>query len=143
MEEPRVISGFDTDRQAAASALRSEPPGTFVVRFSLSQPGSLVITCKAPRHAAADGDGLVHAIARADELAERRLGAWLAGLPGATHVLDTARGARVDKRKVSGRAGRARGRVRMDERSRHAPSPAEPAPLLPGKRSRTTLPATR
>jgi hypothetical protein len=92
------------DRQGTVTALRSEPAGTFICRFSMSQPGCLVLTCKAPGHPNADGDGLVHAIIRIEDLFERRVDTWIRDFPGATHVLDVYKGKRVDKRKVRARA---------------------------------------
>ncbi|KAI8474663.1 MAG: hypothetical protein J3K34DRAFT_366046, partial [Monoraphidium minutum] len=100
LEEPTVVAGFDTDRMGCVAALRSEPAGTFVCRFSMSQPGCLVLTLKAPGHRSADDDGLVHALLRAEDLAERRVEAWIRDFPGASHVLDVYKGSRVDKRKV-------------------------------------------
>jgi hypothetical protein len=109
LEDPCVIAGFDMDRQGTVQALRSEPAGTFICRFSMSQPGCLVLTCKAPGHPNADGDGLVHAIIRIEDLLERRVDTWIRDFPGATHVLDVYKGKRVDKRKAR-RGARARGR---------------------------------
>ncbi len=62
LEDPVVISGFDMDRAGTISALANEPAGTFICRFSMSQPGCLVLTCKSPAHPKADGMGLIHAI---------------------------------------------------------------------------------
>jgi len=95
-----VIAGFDMDRQGTVNSLRAEPPGTFICRFSMSQLGCLVLTCKAPGHPNADGDGLVHAIIRIEDLFERRVDTWIRDFPGASHVLDVYNNKRVDKRKV-------------------------------------------
>lgn len=48
----------------ATQALANQPPGTFICRFSMSQPGALVLSCKMlpDSCACADQDGLVHAI---------------------------------------------------------------------------------
>ena len=100
LDDPCVVAGFDMDRQGTVSALRAEPAGTFICRFSMSQPGCLVLTCKAPAHAGADADGLVHAIIRIEDLMERRVDTWIRDFPGATHVLDVYKMKRVDKRKV-------------------------------------------
>lgn len=46
-------------------ALAGQPRGTFICRFSMSQPGSLVLSCKTSyaAHTAADpDDNLLHAI---------------------------------------------------------------------------------
>ncbi len=46
-----------------SQALSMEPAGTFIVRFSMSQPGCLVLTCKTmPGHPLIDKDNLLHAI---------------------------------------------------------------------------------
>jgi hypothetical protein len=100
MEDPTVIAGFDMDRLGTVAALRNEPAGTFICRFSMSQPGCLVLSTKAPAHPNADADGLVHAIIRIEDLLERRVDTWIRDFPGATHVLDVYKGKRVDKRKV-------------------------------------------
>ncbi|GBF88728.1 hypothetical protein Rsub_01629 [Raphidocelis subcapitata] len=100
MEDPTIIAGFDMDRLGTVAALRSEPSGTFICRFSMSQPGCLVLSTKAPAHPNADADGLVHAIIRIEDLLERRVDTWIRDFPGATHVLDVYKGKRVDKRKV-------------------------------------------
>lgn len=101
LEEPCVIAGFDMDRVGTVQALASEPPGTFICRFSMSQPGSLVLTCKVTQgHPNADGDGLVHAIIKIVDLYERRVDTWIRDFAGATHVLDVYKQKRVDKRKV-------------------------------------------
>ncbi|KAJ9518665.1 hypothetical protein QJQ45_018756, partial [Haematococcus lacustris] len=98
LEDPCVISGFDMDRQGCEHALAAEPVGTFVCRFSLSQPGSLVLSCKvAPT---SNADNLLHAIIKIEDLSERRLDSWIQSFPGATHVLDVYRQKRIDKRKV-------------------------------------------
>ncbi|KAJ9522360.1 hypothetical protein QJQ45_008167 [Haematococcus lacustris] len=61
LEDPCVVSGFDMDRVGVEYALASEPVGTFVCRFSMSQPGCLVLSCKVlpqgPEH-----EDLLHAI---------------------------------------------------------------------------------
>jgi hypothetical protein len=88
------------DRQGTVAALRAEPPGTFICRFSMSQPGCLVLSTKAPGHPNGDADGLVHAIIRIEDLFERRVDTWIRDFPGATHVLDVYNNKRVDKRKV-------------------------------------------
>lgn len=50
-EDPCVIAGFDMDRLGTVQALSLEPVGTFICRFSMSQPGCLVLTCRvAPTH---------------------------------------------------------------------------------------------
>lgn len=101
MEDPMVIAGFAFDRLATVDALSKQPPGTFVVRLSVSQPGSLVLSLRAaPGHPQADAQGCMHAIIKGADLWERRLEAWLRDMPGATHVLDVAKGRRVDKRRV-------------------------------------------
>lgn len=49
-------------------ALANEPAGTFICRFSMSQPGCLVLSCKtAPGHPKADADNLIHAIIRVSD----------------------------------------------------------------------------
>ncbi|PNW74638.1 hypothetical protein CHLRE_12g489150v5 [Chlamydomonas reinhardtii] len=101
MEDPVVISGFDMDRAGTINALVNEPAGTFICRFSMSQPGCLVLTCKVgPTHPRADAMGLVHAIIKIDDLHERRVDTWIRDYAGATHLLDVYRCKRVDKRKV-------------------------------------------
>lgn len=63
LQEPCIISGFDMDRVGTIQALSNEPAGTFICRFSMSQPGCLVLTCKTvPGHACSDKDNLLHAI---------------------------------------------------------------------------------
>ncbi len=48
-----------------AQALSQHQPGTFICRFSLSQPGSLVISCKATSTTpGVDADDLLHAIVK-------------------------------------------------------------------------------
>ncbi len=65
LEDPVVISGFDMDRAGTVAALANEPCGTFVCRFSMSQSGCLVLTCKVGEgHPQADANGLLHAIIR-------------------------------------------------------------------------------
>lgn len=50
----------------ALHALARQPAGTFVCRFSMSQPGCLVLTCKViPGTPNADNDNLIHAIIQA------------------------------------------------------------------------------
>mmetsp|Transcript_19110 Transcript_19110/g.49641 ORF Transcript_19110/g.49641 Transcript_19110/m.49641 type:complete len:957 (-) Transcript_19110:1046-3916(-) len=103
VEDPCVISGFDMDRQGTVQALVNQPSGTFICRFSMSQPGCLVLSCKmaGPEHDnRADMDGLVHAIIHVNDLYERRVDTWIRDFSGATHVLDVYRQKRVDKRKV-------------------------------------------
>lgn len=100
-EDPCVIAGFDMDDQGAAQALALEPHGSCIVRFSVAQPGSLLLTCKVgPEHAGADEDGLLQGAVSLEQLAERRLEAWLRDLSDATHVLDVYTNRRVDKRRV-------------------------------------------
>jgi SH2 domain len=48
-DDPHVICGFDVDHRCAVRALKDQPPGSFLCRFSLSQPGNFVLVCKA-RH---------------------------------------------------------------------------------------------
>ncbi|GIL47568.1 hypothetical protein Vafri_4360 [Volvox africanus] len=101
MEDPVVISGFDMDRAGTITALANEPAGTFICRFSMSQPGCLVLTCKVGTvHPRADSMGLIHAIIKIDDLHERRVDTWIRDYAGATHLLDVYRQKRVDKRKV-------------------------------------------
>jgi len=101
LEDPCVISGFDMDRVGTVQALAKEPAGTFICRFSMSQPGCLVLSCKTiPGHPKADADSLIHAIIKIDDLYERRVDTWIRDFAGATHVLDVYRLKRVDKRKV-------------------------------------------
>lgn len=45
-QEPCIVSGFDMDRRRAISALAAQPVGTFICRFSMNQPGCLVLSCK-------------------------------------------------------------------------------------------------
>jgi hypothetical protein len=67
----------------------------------MSQPGCLVLSCRvAAGHPNADGDGLLHAIIKTDDLFERRVETWVRDFPGATHILDVYKNKRVDKRKV-------------------------------------------
>jgi hypothetical protein len=101
LEDPCVIAGFDMDRLGTVQALSLEPVGTFICRFSMSQPGCLVLSCRVPEsHPNADGDGLLHAIIKLDDLFERRVETWIRDFAGATHILDVYRNKRVDKRKV-------------------------------------------
>ncbi|EFJ50616.1 hypothetical protein VOLCADRAFT_116796 [Volvox carteri f. nagariensis] len=101
LEDPVVISGFDMDRAGTITALANEPAGTFICRFSMSQPGCLVLTCKVgTAHPKADAMGLIHAIIKIDDLHERRVDTWIRDYAGATHLLDVYRQKRVDKRKV-------------------------------------------
>ncbi|GLC44187.1 hypothetical protein PLESTM_001565000 [Pleodorina starrii] len=101
LEDPVVISGFDMDRAGTITALANEPAGTFICRFSMSQPGCLVLTCKVSTvHPRADAMGLIHAIIKIDDLHERRVDTWIRDYAGATHLLDVYRQKRVDKRKV-------------------------------------------
>lgn len=101
LTDPYVIAGFDMDRLGTVQALVPEPPGTFVLRFSMSQPGCLVLSARvAPGHPNADGDGLLHALIDASDLAERRVETWVRDFPGASHVLDVYRNKRVDKRSL-------------------------------------------
>ena len=82
LEEPCVVSGFDMDRVGTVQALAAEPPGTFIVRFSLSQPGCLVLTCKTtPESGQGDASDLIHAIIKIDDLRERRVDTWCASPP--------------------------------------------------------------
>lgn len=100
-QDPCVVAGFAVDRVRAVELLEEEPVGTFICRFSLSQPGSLVVSCKV--HACcttADEDGLIHAIIQVEDLQSRRLSTWLRDFVGATHILDVDTRQRVDKRKV-------------------------------------------
>ena len=46
LQDPCIVSGFDMDRTNAIAALASEPPGTFICRFSMNQIGCLVLSCK-------------------------------------------------------------------------------------------------
>jgi hypothetical protein len=116
------------DRHGTVTALRNEPAGTFICRFSMSQPGCLVLTCKAPGHPNADADGLVHAIIRIEDLFERRVDTWIRDFPGATHVLDVYKGKRVDKRKVGGWRGGRRGRGALGARTPGLCSYVQPSP---------------
>eukprot|EP00798_Chlamydomonas_sp_ICE-L_P011688 gene11688-34411_t len=101
LEEPFVVCGFDIDRLGTVHALSKEPAGTFVCRFSMSQPGCLVLSCKTvANHPKADLDDLIHAIIKLEDLNERRVDTWIRDFAGATHVLDVYRSKRVDKRKV-------------------------------------------
>jgi hypothetical protein len=89
------------DRLGTVQALSLEPVGTFICRFSMSQPGCLVLSCRVlESHPNADGDGLLHAIIKLDDLFERRVETWIRDFAGATHILDVYRNKRVDKRKV-------------------------------------------
>ena len=45
-DDPHVVCGFDVDHRRAVRALAGQPPGTFLCRFSLSQPGNFVLVCK-------------------------------------------------------------------------------------------------
>lgn len=64
-------------------ALASEPAGTFICRFSMSQPGCLVLSCKTQvGHPKADGDDLIHAIINVGALACACRGACRAGKKG-------------------------------------------------------------
>jgi hypothetical protein len=63
------------------AALANEPAGTFVCRFSMSQPGCLVLSVKAAAgHPKADANNLIHAIIRV-RLASAcwRMHDWMAG----------------------------------------------------------------
>ena len=63
------------DRLGTIQALSSEPAGTFICRFSMSQPGCLVLTCKTlPGHPCSDKDNLLHAIIKV----------WVQGWKGPT-----------------------------------------------------------
>ena len=62
------------DRVGTIQALANEPCGTFICRFSMSQPGCLVLTCKtSPESGQGDADNLIHAIIKIDDLRERRV----------------------------------------------------------------------
>lgn len=50
--------------------------------------------------AVADGDGILHAIIKLDDLFDRRVETWIRDFAGATHILDVYKNKRVDKRKV-------------------------------------------
>jgi hypothetical protein len=102
MQDPATpIAGPTMTRAAAAAALRAHPPGTFVCRLSLSQPGALVVTCRLPAmHPHAGAEELAHVVLGAPLLRQRRADWWLRSLPGATHVLDVYTNSRVDKRRV-------------------------------------------
>eukprot|EP00882_Tetradesmus_deserticola_P013019 GHRQ01013804.1.p1 GENE.GHRQ01013804.1~~GHRQ01013804.1.p1 ORF type:complete len:227 (+),score=22.07 GHRQ01013804.1:87-767(+) len=101
LQDPCVIAGFDMDRLGTVQALALEPVGTFICRFSSSQPGCLVLSCRVPEsHPNADSDGLLHAIIKLEDLFERRVETWIRDFAGATHILDVYRAKRVDKRKV-------------------------------------------
>eukprot|EP00201_Polytomella_parva_P015858 CAMPEP_0175065646 /NCGR_PEP_ID=MMETSP0052_2-20121109/16053_1 /TAXON_ID=51329 ORGANISM="Polytomella parva, Strain SAG 63-3" /NCGR_SAMPLE_ID=MMETSP0052_2 /ASSEMBLY_ACC=CAM_ASM_000194 /LENGTH=264 /DNA_ID=CAMNT_0016332229 /DNA_START=136 /DNA_END=926 /DNA_ORIENTATION=+ len=92
LEDPCAISGFDMDRVGTVNALVNEPNGTFICRFSMSQPGCLVLSCKVGKfHPRSDSEGLLHAIIRIDDLYERRVDTWIRDFAGATHVLDVYR----------------------------------------------------
>jgi hypothetical protein len=96
-----LVSGPAVGRAAVAAALRPQPPGTFLCRVSLGQPGSLIVSCRAAaEHPQADADGVVHVAVPAALLRRRRADSWLRALPGATHALDAATGARFDKRQL-------------------------------------------
>ena len=45
-QDPCIVSGFDMDRRRAITALAAQPVGTFICRFSMNQPGCLVLSCK-------------------------------------------------------------------------------------------------
>ena len=45
-EDPFIVCGFEIDHYHAVGALRQQPAGTFLCRFSLSQPGNMVLVCK-------------------------------------------------------------------------------------------------
>ena len=45
-DDPHLICGFDVDHRCAVRALKDQPPGSFLCRFSLSQPGNFVLVCK-------------------------------------------------------------------------------------------------
>lgn len=49
-QEPCIVSGFDMDRRRAITALGGQPVGTFICRFSMNQPGCLVLSCKVRPH---------------------------------------------------------------------------------------------
>jgi hypothetical protein len=95
------VAGFHFDRATVADVLRAQPVGTFVCRVSFSQPGCLIVSCRAHEaHPQADADGAVHVVLTAAQLRQRRADSWLRALPGASHALDVYTGARVDKRKL-------------------------------------------
>jgi len=95
------IAGLSCTRAAAVEALRPHPPGTFICRLSFSQPGALIISRRLPRaHPHATSDGVSHVALAAELLRQRRADGWLRALPEASHLLDVASGARVDKRCV-------------------------------------------
>jgi hypothetical protein len=98
---PTVIAGVRVPRAAAAAALRGQPAGTFLCRVSGSEPGTLIVTARVgAAHPNADADGLAHVALPTALLRQRRADSWLRALPHATHALDAASGARVDKRKL-------------------------------------------
>lgn len=96
-----AIAGINFDRSTVAAALRNQPPGTFICRVSLTQPGSLVISCRVPPSLASpddsSGDGVVHLMVPLGQLKQQRVDGWLRSMPGATHLLDVYSGARVEK----------------------------------------------
>lgn len=96
-----VVAGLHCDRLTAESLLHQQPPGTFICRLSLGQPGSLIISCKVPEvHPHAGTDGVTHAVITNAQLRQRRVDGWLRVLGDASHVLDACTGRRVDKRQV-------------------------------------------
>lgn len=107
-EDPCCICGFDMDPLGAAQALAAQPEGTAVCCFSLEQPGSLVITCKqkaaAGRRSSSedDGDGLLQAVVKTEDLMERRVETWLRDMQSATHVLDVYRNKLLGKQALLG-----------------------------------------
>lgn len=64
-------------------ALCAEPAGTFICRFSMSQPGCLVLSCKvALGHPKADDSGVIQAIIK--------VGGWLLDWIAETDLYFTA-----------------------------------------------------
>lgn len=123
LEDPCVVSGFDMDRVGVEYALASEPVGTFVCRFSMSQPGCLVLSCKVLPQGPEQED-LLHAIIKIEDLSIQRVDTWIQEFSGATHVLDVYRQKRVDKRKVF-----ATNYTRLRHLHVHAHTPTQPQPL--------------
>ncbi|GAX73388.1 hypothetical protein CEUSTIGMA_g841.t1 [Chlamydomonas eustigma] len=100
MEDPHVVSGFDMDRVGATKALSNQPLGTFICRFSITQPGCLVLSCKTCEDMGTSPEEVMHAIIEIGNLSQRRVDTWIRDFSRGTHVLDVYSQKRVDKRKV-------------------------------------------
>eukprot|EP00892_Ulva_mutabilis_P011997 jgi/Ulvmu1/916/UM101_0025.1 len=97
--DPCIISGFDMDRTKAVAVLATQPVGTFICRFSMLNPGSMILSCKvSPETIGVQEGHVVHLTVSPSDMDRARVSQLILSLPLATHLLDAHADHRVDKR---------------------------------------------